>query len=225
MDYCAYLAFSKANQQLNSVYSRVMAKGHHSFLVTAELEWLKYRDKFCRVEVHQVCGGSMEPMVKYNCLADLTKEQTKNIKSTYWFIFRSDPADWHRRNGSKGTLDKNAVKSYVLHETADLGPGNKGQVYSCLKIYPYKRVLNSMVSFSWTGHILSTSVVPYRKVDNKLYFPVKDYGWGNSGEGIVIVHKHYVIEKLELDKKGKFGAYDADEYGTYRLVPGSCLIK
>ena len=119
MDYCAYLAFSKANQKLNSVYSRVMAKGHHSFLVTAELEWLKYRDKFCRVEVHQVCGGSMEPMVKYNCLADLTKEQTKNIKSTYWFIFRSDPAHLHHRNGSKGTLDKNAVKSYVFHETAD----------------------------------------------------------------------------------------------------------
>ena len=119
MDYCAYLSFSKANNKLNSAYSKVIAKGKHSFLMSAELAWLKYRDKFCRVEVHQVCGGSMEPMVKYNCLADLTKEQTKNIRSTYWFIFRSDPAHWHHRHVSKGTLDRNAVKSYVFHETAD----------------------------------------------------------------------------------------------------------
>ncbi|MDD5279737.1 lysozyme inhibitor LprI family protein [Acidithiobacillus sp.] len=227
LDYCAYAEYRKANKKLNSIYDLLMSSGHHPYLLKAELSWLKYRDNYCRMEIHQVCGGSMEPMVKYGCLAKLTKQQTANIMSSYWYFFgkntiKSSTNSIHNNNHQKS---QSWNETYALNDKVSLSQGETGWVTGCLTINKQSKDLQSSIYFSWTGHLLSTGKVKYKKYKNLLRFRFNDVGWGNVGSGVIHIHNGYVIEKLILLKKGKYGSFDADEYGTYHLKSGKCEIK
>ena len=226
MDYCSYFEYKKNNKELNNIYDRIMSSGKHEYLFRAELSWLKYRDDYCRMEIHHVCGGSMEPMVKYRCLAKLSKQQADNLKRSYWILFLKQHNSGsiksiHRVSHTRNLPD---VDSYVLKERARTSPGEFGWVTGCLIINKESRELQSTVNFSWTGHLLDTGKVKYFKNASIIRFSFDDAGWGNIGTGTVHIHHGVATENLRLVKESNYGSFDADEYGKYQLKSGKCEI-
>lgn len=58
--------------------------GYAAATLASQRAWLQFRDKQCVIEGGEVAGGSMQPMVRGNCLARLTRERTKQLKDLMW---------------------------------------------------------------------------------------------------------------------------------------------
>lgn len=85
MNATAIANYKKSDAQLNKVYKQLMGMLHKSekpLLVQAEKDWLKFRDSHCKFEASQYEGGSMQPLVYYNCLNQLTKKRIVEIKAS-----------------------------------------------------------------------------------------------------------------------------------------------
>jgi len=93
MNYCAEQAYKAADAKLNTTYKAAMKamkqidsylegdqKGAADALLAAQRDWIPYRDKACAAEGYMVQGGSMQPMIIYECLERLTKERTTNLE-------------------------------------------------------------------------------------------------------------------------------------------------
>jgi uncharacterized protein YecT (DUF1311 family) len=52
---------------------------YHEALLASQRAWLHFRDAHCRAESYYVRGGSMEPMVLGQCLAQVTVARTKQL--------------------------------------------------------------------------------------------------------------------------------------------------
>jgi uncharacterized protein YecT (DUF1311 family) len=73
-----------ADRKLNQVYQQVRAKyrgEQETLLLNAEEAWVKFRDASCAFSRNRFAGGSIAPMVYSNCLTNLTKQQTQELKS------------------------------------------------------------------------------------------------------------------------------------------------
>ena len=84
MNVCAGLSYQQADKNLNQVYRRLiptLGATQRQKLVTAQQAWIKFRDTSCAFEKSQFEGGTIAPMIYSNCLADLTKQRTKQLES------------------------------------------------------------------------------------------------------------------------------------------------
>jgi uncharacterized protein YecT (DUF1311 family) len=92
MNYCAEQDYKAADTALNAAYKTAMAamketdsylpedmKGAADALLAAQRAWIPYRDKACASAGYVVRGGSMEPMIIYQCMARITKERTAEL--------------------------------------------------------------------------------------------------------------------------------------------------
>jgi len=92
MNYCAEQDYKAADAVLNTAYKKAMAsmketdsylsddmKGAADALLAAQRAWIPYRDKACASAGYIVRGGSMEPMIIYQCMARITKERTAEL--------------------------------------------------------------------------------------------------------------------------------------------------
>lgn len=82
MTACAYESFDAQDRELNQLYRQLMKKaGAESGkqLQAAQRAWLQFRDLECVFESPDA-GGSLEPLEKASCKADLTKERIADIK-------------------------------------------------------------------------------------------------------------------------------------------------
>ncbi|MBA4612856.1 DUF1311 domain-containing protein [Stappia taiwanensis] len=93
MTYCAELDWQAADKKLNAAYATAMAamrqtdsyldgsmKGAADALKAAQRAWIPFRDKACASYGFLARGGTMEPMLIYQCRADLTRERTADLK-------------------------------------------------------------------------------------------------------------------------------------------------
>jgi uncharacterized protein YecT (DUF1311 family) len=84
MKLCAAKRFKQADDELNSVYRRLMSKlddeGHKTALRTAQQAWLKYRDSNCDFESYLNRGGTIYSVVVTHCMASMTSSRTKELK-------------------------------------------------------------------------------------------------------------------------------------------------
>ena len=93
MNICARLAYTAADAELNTAYRaaiRVMKqtdadlparlKGAEKALREAQRAWIPFRDKACNAYGFMARGGTMESMLVGNCLADLTRKRTQELK-------------------------------------------------------------------------------------------------------------------------------------------------
>ncbi|MDI7860668.1 lysozyme inhibitor LprI family protein [Rhizobiaceae bacterium n13] len=93
MNICANLDFQNADKALNEQYRKTReimrswdsdlsesAKGAEKALLKAQRAWIDYRDGHCQAVGFQVSGGSIAPLVVSNCLADLTRTRTAELK-------------------------------------------------------------------------------------------------------------------------------------------------
>lgn len=88
MNYCAGEAYKAADARLNVVYKKAMAamkqidsyldadqRGAADTLREAQRAWIPFRDKACEAEGYLVSGGSMQPLIIYECLTKLTGQR------------------------------------------------------------------------------------------------------------------------------------------------------
>lgn len=112
MDYCAYAAYQNADNILNKRYKDLMSSGRYPLVIAAEVSWIKYRNKWCRSVINNVRGGSIEPVVKYDCLTRLTEEQSNNIKREFGLYYQTDKATTN--SGKYKKIVIKAGKYYVV---------------------------------------------------------------------------------------------------------------
>lgn len=76
MNICAGRAFEAADAALNAEWPRAMdfarSIGQADALRGAQRQWISYRDAACQVQVSPYAGGSIQPLLWYGCLEDLT---------------------------------------------------------------------------------------------------------------------------------------------------------
>ena len=93
MTICAGRDYRSADAELNRVYKAAIAqmkqmdaalppqlKGAAKALRAAQRAWIPYRDKACESFGFQARGGSMESMLVATCLANLTRDRTRELK-------------------------------------------------------------------------------------------------------------------------------------------------
>lgn len=83
MNECADREYKAADLALNKIYKQLLSKlegEQREGLKRVEQAWLKYRDANCDFEASFVEGGSMQPLVRSSCLADLTKKRTAELR-------------------------------------------------------------------------------------------------------------------------------------------------
>ncbi|MEM7726816.1 MAG: lysozyme inhibitor LprI family protein [Cyanobacteria bacterium P01_A01_bin.45] len=83
MKICAGRTYEAADKKLNRVYRQLKPKlrtSQQKKLVNAQLAWIQFRDKSCAFEATEAEGGTLEPILKLNCLADTTQQRTKDLQ-------------------------------------------------------------------------------------------------------------------------------------------------
>lgn len=83
MNQCAIKEYEKADGELNRVYREVMAALRPEIqekLKAAQRAWIAYRDAHCDCASFDYSGGSIYPLVYYNCLRDLTMARITEIQ-------------------------------------------------------------------------------------------------------------------------------------------------
>ena len=80
MNACAANEYKAADKELNiawkSAKSFADAIGQGDELLAAQRAWLTYRDAACAVHASPYEGGSLQPLIKANCLSRITKDRT-----------------------------------------------------------------------------------------------------------------------------------------------------
>lgn len=82
INYCAGLAYSRADQELNQVYQQLTAEletGAENQVIDAQLAWLEFRDLLCNFRVRNAQGGTGYEAYRNNCLENLTRDRTQQL--------------------------------------------------------------------------------------------------------------------------------------------------
>ena len=93
MTYCAEQDFVAADELLNEQYTltrqamkdwdkeAIDGLGRAAdVLLASQRAWLAFRDAQCAFYGYQARGGTMEPMLIYGCLGELTRQRTLQLK-------------------------------------------------------------------------------------------------------------------------------------------------
>lgn len=85
MNRCAQEEFQKADAELNKVYQQLLLKletAHKEKLRLAQRAWVVFRDAHCDCESFAFEGGSMQPLLRFSCLAQVTRDRVKQLQAT-----------------------------------------------------------------------------------------------------------------------------------------------
>ncbi|WP_035661049.1 lysozyme inhibitor LprI family protein [Flavobacterium seoulense] len=77
--------YQKADAELNKVYQKLMkilSKEDKKLLITAQKDWLKFRDSHCKFESQQYDGGSIQPLIIATCLSQQTTKRVNDLKAS-----------------------------------------------------------------------------------------------------------------------------------------------
>jgi uncharacterized protein YecT (DUF1311 family) len=93
MTACARENWKVADADLNTAFEKGVALlrrideglpedevGGEDSLRDAQRAWVTFRDKACEAEGYLFHGGSVEPMIVYDCLARLTRDRTEGLR-------------------------------------------------------------------------------------------------------------------------------------------------
>ena len=85
MNASAEKRYKATDLQLNKVYKQLLgmlSDKEKQLLVNAEKSWLLYRDNHCKFEKAVYEGGSIQPLIYFNCLEELTKKRIAELKAS-----------------------------------------------------------------------------------------------------------------------------------------------
>lgn len=81
----AYESYLNADKTLNLTYNKLLPlldKEARDLLIKAQKDWIKFRDSHCNFEIKSYEGGSIQPLIYYNCLESKTTERIKDLKAS-----------------------------------------------------------------------------------------------------------------------------------------------
>ncbi len=76
--------YKKADEIMAVTYRNAMANEDEfgkKLLLEAQRAWINYKEAHCKSESNQFEGGSMQPLIYFSCLTELTNERTKKLKA------------------------------------------------------------------------------------------------------------------------------------------------
>ena len=80
----AFADYKKADQELNKVYPKVLAKldaeGQEK-LKAAQRAWVAFRDAQAALDADMARGGTMSPLLRATSLSATTQERTKQLRA------------------------------------------------------------------------------------------------------------------------------------------------
>lgn len=84
MNFQAKADYEKADTELNAAYQeakKLLSPDRQKLLLTAQRAWLKYRDAAAKSAASAYEGGSIQPLITFTTLTEMTQFRTKQIKS------------------------------------------------------------------------------------------------------------------------------------------------
>lgn len=81
---CAAARYATADAQLNAAWPPAKgfmdSIGAGELLLDAQRKWLAFRDATCSAEIAPYAGGSIQPLIWYDCLARVTLTRTYELQ-------------------------------------------------------------------------------------------------------------------------------------------------
>lgn len=81
---CAAIDYKAADAELNAAWGATKSFydgiGHGQDLLTAQRNWIAFRDANCEAEAALYEGGSIQPLIYSTCLTRLTRRRTEDLK-------------------------------------------------------------------------------------------------------------------------------------------------
>lgn len=84
MNACAARDYEREDQRLNQTYRDLLAKlevAKREKLREVQRAWLSFRDMNCDFQSADYQGGTIYSLIQSSCLADMTKQRTKDLKA------------------------------------------------------------------------------------------------------------------------------------------------
>lgn len=81
---CAALDLQQATDEINATYAdfrQRLPRDKQEQLRQVQLAWIAFKDKNCEFEASFAEGGSMQPLLRDSCLAELTKQRHKELQA------------------------------------------------------------------------------------------------------------------------------------------------
>lgn len=83
---CAFLSWKSSDVELNRLYQEMgdRLRGDEvarKSMVDAQRKWLMYRDSECAFQTLRTAGGTMQPMRKNICMAELTRNRVMDFQN------------------------------------------------------------------------------------------------------------------------------------------------
>ncbi|OIP71318.1 MAG: hypothetical protein AUK43_06500 [Oscillatoriales cyanobacterium CG2_30_40_61] len=81
---CASDQYQIADQKLNQTYQKLIGQlspERKKRLIEAQRAWISFRDKTCSFESSQVLGGTAEPLLLTQCLANVTQQRVRDLQN------------------------------------------------------------------------------------------------------------------------------------------------
>ncbi|MFM2038771.1 MAG: hypothetical protein RL432_1710 [Bacteroidota bacterium] len=78
-------AHNLADKEMTLVYKTLMSnlttQGEKDLLLAAQRAWITYKEAHCKALAHQYEGGSMMPLIYYNCLEEMTRQRMEQLNA------------------------------------------------------------------------------------------------------------------------------------------------
>jgi uncharacterized protein YecT (DUF1311 family) len=75
--------YNKIDIKLNKLYKQILKlleSPEKELFVQAQRDWIKFKESQCRYQASSEEGGSIQPLIKYVCLTELTDSRIKDFE-------------------------------------------------------------------------------------------------------------------------------------------------
>lgn len=86
MNKCIKNEYVKYNEKMENVYKSLIENSDVNDKIkfeNAQMAWIKYRDAQCEASISSYKGGSIENLIKYTCLRDITEQRIQILLLNY----------------------------------------------------------------------------------------------------------------------------------------------
>ena len=81
----AITSYKKVDAELNTTYNKLLktlSAKEKKLLITAQKNWIAFRDAHCAFEVEEFDGGSMQPLLFVSCKEECTRNRIEELNSS-----------------------------------------------------------------------------------------------------------------------------------------------
>ena len=75
--------YKKADAKMALIYKKVqmetVSDNDKKLLLDAQRTWIKYKEAHCKSASASYAGGSIKPLIYFNCLTEITRERIKQL--------------------------------------------------------------------------------------------------------------------------------------------------